>query len=124
MVDIEKIETDAPVAGPYSPGIKAGNTLYISGQGTSPGLDSIKEQTNSVLDKIKDIVEAAGGSVANIVKTTVYLNDMGNFGKMNRAYKKWFTKNGVENFPARTTIEVADLPVSIMLLEIDAIAVL
>jgi 2-iminobutanoate/2-iminopropanoate deaminase len=125
MVDIEKVNPGTPVAGPYSPAIKVGNLVFVSGQGTAPGLDNIKDQTISVLENIKKIVEAAGGKVSNIVKTTVFLNDMKNFGKMNRAYKKWFQENGVtEKFPARSTIEVAELPVGIMLLEIDAIAAL
>jgi len=124
MVEIENINPGTAVAGPYSPGIKAGNILYVSGQGSAPGLDNIKDQTESVLENIKKIVEAAGGKVSNIVKTTVFLKDMKNFGKMNRTYKKWFENNGVSIFPARTTIEVSDLPVGVMLIEIDAIAAL
>ena len=124
MVEIESVNPGTPVAGPYSPGVKAGNLLFVSGQGTAPGLDDIKDQTVSVLENIKKIIEAAGGKVSNIVKTTVFLNNMKDFGKMNRAYKKWFTDNDVTVFPARSTIEVSDLPVGIMLLEIDAIAAL
>ncbi|MHA1292060.1 MAG: RidA family protein [Promethearchaeota archaeon] len=125
MVDIEKINPGTPVAGPYSPAIKVGNLVFISGQGPAPGTSDIKEQTQSVLENIKTIIEAAGGNVSNIVKTTVYLKDMKNFGKMNRTYKKFFNDNGVnENYPARSTLEVSDLPVGTMLLEIDAIAML
>ncbi len=125
MVDIEKIHPGTPVAGPYSPGIKVGNLLFISGQGPAQGTTDIKEQTISTLENIKKIVEAAGGTVANIVNITVFLKDMKNFGKMNRAYRKFFEDNGVtEKFPARTTIEVSDLPVPSMLLEINAIAAL
>ncbi|MHA1328613.1 MAG: RidA family protein [Promethearchaeota archaeon] len=95
MVDIEKIHPGTPVAGPYSPGIKVGNLLFISGQGPAQGT------------------------------TDIFLKDMKNFGKMNRAYRKFFEDNGVsERFPARTTIEVSDLPVPSMLLEINAIAAL
>ena len=75
-------------------------------------------------ENIKKIVEAAGGKVSNIVKTTVFLSDMKNFGKMNRAYKKWFEENGATTFPARTTIEAAQLPLTVMLVEIEAIAAL
>ncbi len=125
MVNIEKVNPGTPVAGPYSPAIKVGNLIFVSGQGPEPGTDNIQDQTVSVLENIKKIIEAAGGKVSNIVKTGVFLKDMKNFGKMNRAYKKWFESNGVtENFPARTTVEVSDLPVGIMLLEIDAIAAL
>ncbi|TFF93118.1 MAG: RidA family protein [Promethearchaeota archaeon] len=126
MVEKEIIKPpDSATAGPYSPAIKAGNLIFVSGQGPKPGSDDIKDQTLSVFENIKTILEAAGAKISDIVKVTVYLNDMGNFGKMNRAYKKFFNENGVEDaYPARTTIEVADLPVAIMKLEIDVIAML
>lgn len=130
MADIEKISVGSPV-GPYSPGIKAGGCVYVSGQGPidvhepAPPPDNIKDQTRIVLNNIKAIVEVAGSSVSKIVKTTVFLSDMGNFSKMNSAYKKFFKENGVkENFPTRTTVEVAALPIANMLVEIDAIAIL
>ena len=125
MVDIKKVNPGTPVAGPYSPGIKVGNLIFVSGQGSKPGDDDIRSQTLTVLENIKAIVEEAGGKVENIVKTTVYLKNIKDFGKMNRVYKKFFTENGVtENFPARSTMEVANLPEPIMLIEIDAIAAL
>jgi len=125
MTIIEKVNPGTPIAGPYSPGIKAGELLFVSGQGAAPGTEGIKDQTISVLENIKKIVEAAGAKVSNIVKTTVFLSDIKDFGKMNRAYKNWFEQNGVtERFPARTTVEVANLPVPVMLIEIDAIAAL
>ena len=125
MTDIEKINPGTPVAGPYSPAVKIGNLIFVSGQGPAPGTTDIKEQTSTALENIKKIVEAAGAKVSSIVKTTVFLKDMKNFGKMNRVYKKFFNDNGVaENFPARTTVEVSNLPVGTMLVEIDAIAVL
>ena len=123
MVNIEHINPGTPVAGPYTPGVKAGNLLFVSGQGAKQGTTEIKEQAYSVLENIKAIVEAAGGTVANIIHIKVYLRDMNDFGKMNRTYKKFFNDNGVtEKFPSRTTIEVSNLPVASMLLEIDAIA--
>ena len=123
MVDLEHINPGTPVAGPYTPGVKSGNLLFISGQGPKQGVTDIKEQTYSVLENIKTIVEAAGGTVANLVNIKVYLRDMNNFGKMNRTYKKFFTDNGItDNFPSRTTLEVSGLPVASMLLELDAIA--
>ena len=125
MVDIEHINPGSPVAGPYTPGVKVGNLLFVSGQGAKQGATEIKEQVYSVLENIKAIVEAAGGTVANIVHIKVYLRDMNDFGKMNRTYKKFFNDNGVdENYPTRTTIEVSGLPVASMLLELDAIALI
>jgi len=123
MVDLEHINPGTPVAGPYTPGIKVGNLLFISGQGSKQGATDIKEQTYSVLENIKTIVEAAGGKVANLVHIKVYLRDMNDFGKMNRTYKKFFEDNGItDKFPTRTTVEVSGLPVASMLLESDAIA--
>lgn len=125
MVDIERINPGTPVAGPYTPAIKAGNLIFVSGQGPAPGTTDIKDQTQTALENIKKILEAANASVSNIVKTTVFLKDMNDFGKMNRAYKKFFDDNGVEGtFPTRTTVEISNLPVATMLIEIDAIAVL
>jgi len=125
MVDIEKINPGTPVVGPYSPGIKNRNLLFISGQGPAQGTTDIKEQTSTALENIKKIVEAAGGKVSNIVNTTVFLRDINDFGKMNKSYKKFFNDNGVtETYPARATIEVSNLPVASMLVEISAIAAL
>lgn len=120
----EYIRPGTPVAGPYTPGVKTGNLLFVSGQGPAVGTDNIKDQTRTVLENVKTVVEAAGLKVANIVKTTVFLKDIKDFGKMNRTYKKFFEDNGVtENFPARTTVEVANLPAAGMLVEIEAIAI-
>lgn len=125
MVDIEIINPGTPVAGPYNPGIKAGNLLFISGQGPTQSIAEIKDQTYSVLEKIKKVVEAAGGSVSNIVNTTVFLKNMEDFSEMNRTYKKFFDDNGVtEKYPTRSTVEVSNLPLAFMLVEIDAIAAL
>ncbi|MHA1150976.1 MAG: RidA family protein [Promethearchaeota archaeon] len=125
MVDIERINPGTPVSGPYNPAIKVGNLIFISGQGPAPGTTDIKEQTQTALENIKKIIEATGASVSNIVKTTIFLKNIKEFGKMNRVYKKFFNSNGVEeNYPARTTVEASNLPVETMLIEIDAIAVL
>ncbi len=121
----EYIRPGTPVAGPYTPGVKTGNLLFVSGQGPATGTDNIKDQTRTVLENIKTVVETAGLKVAHIVKTTVFLKDIKDFGKMNRTYKKFFEDNGVtENFPARTTVEVANLPVAGMLVEIEAIVMI
>ena len=113
MVELEKVSPEgATVAGPYSPGVKAGNLLFVSGQGPARSTTEIKEQTQTALENIKKIVEAAGAKVSNIVK-------------MNKIYKTFFEENGVtEKFPSRSTVEVSNFPVSAMLIEIDAIAVL
>jgi 2-iminobutanoate/2-iminopropanoate deaminase len=125
MPVIENINPGIPVVGPYSPGIKAANLLFISGQGSAQTNEDIKEQTLTTLNKIKKIVEAGGGKVSKIVKTTVYLKNVSDFTKMNAVYKKFFENNGVsESFPSRTTIEISNLPLPSMLVEISAIAVL
>ena len=77
----------------------------------------IEAQTTQVLDNLKAIVTAAGYSLADVVKTTVYITDMGNFGKVNEIYGKYFT----ENCPARVCVEVSKLPKDV-LVEIDVIA--
>ena len=124
MVNIEKVSPGTPVAGPYSPGIKTGNLLFVSGQGSMQGSE-IKGQTYSALENIKKIVKAAGGDVSNIVNITVFLRNMEDFSIMNMSYKEFFNNNGIlETYPARTTVEVSNLPLNTMLIEINAIAVL
>lgn len=126
MVDLEKISPEGViVAGPYSPGVKAGNLLFVSGQGPARGATDIEEQTRTALQNIKNIVESAGAQISNIVKITVFMKNINDFSKMNRIYKEFFQKNGVsEKFPSRTTVEISNFPISGMLIEIDAIAVL
>jgi 2-iminobutanoate/2-iminopropanoate deaminase len=111
-----------PPVGPYSPGIKMGNWLFISGQGpmdpeTKKIPEEFKDQVGVTLENIKGIIEAAGGTMENIVKTTVFLKDMNNFNKMNRIYQKYFGKTP----PARSCVEVARLPLDIQI-ELEAIA--
>ena len=126
MVDLEKVSPEgAIVAGPYSPAVKVGNLLFVSGQGPARGSIEIKEQTQTALENIKKIVEAAGAKISNIVKTTVFLKDINDFGAMNSIYKRFFEENGVtDKFPSRSTVEVSNFPLIGMLIEIDAIAVL
>ena len=125
MPDIEIINPGTPVAGPYNPGIKAGNFIFISGQGSVQTKDDIKEQTLDTLNKIKKIVEAGGGKISNIVKATVFLKDIKDFNEMNSVYKKFFNDNGVsESYPSRAAVEISNLPFPSMLIEISAIAVL
>ena len=112
-MSISILSTDkAPAAiGPYSQAVKAGPFLFASGQiplrpDGSLVEGSIEEQTEQVLANIKGLLEEAGASVTNIVKTTVFLGDMNDFAKMNEVYSTVFG----EHKPARSTVEVARLP--------------
>lgn len=121
----EIINPGTPVAGPYSPGIKSGNSIFISGQGWPQASSDISEQTYQTLNNIKKIVNTVGGKVSNIVATTVYLKHMEDFEEMNAAYERFFKDNNVtEGFPSRTTVEVSNLPKPSMLVEINAVAIL
>ena len=121
------IKTDkAPAAiGPYSQAVRAGNTLYISGQipidpatGAFAGED-IRTQTAQSLTNIRNILEAAGADMSNVVKTTVLLKDIADFGARNEVYAEFFQ----EPYPARAAFQAAALPKD-ALVEIEAIAVL
>ena len=117
--------TNAPGAiGPYSQAVKtAGGMLFVSGQiplvpATGAVVEGgIVEQTTQVLENLKAIVTAAGYTLSDVVKTTVYITNMGDFGKVNEIYGKYFT----ENCPARVCVEVSKLPKDV-LVEIDVIA--
>lgn len=117
--------TNAPGAiGPYSQAVKtAGGMLFVSGQiplvpATGAVVEGgIVEQTTQVLENLKAIVTAAGYTLSDVVKTTVYITNMGDFGKVNEIYGKYFT----ENSPARVCVEVSKLPKDV-LVEIDVIA--
>lgn len=117
--------TNAPGAiGPYSQAVKtAGGMLFVSGQiplvpATGAVVEGgIVEQTTQVLENLKAIVTAAGYNLSDVVKTTVYITNMGDFGKVNEIYGKYFT----ENCPARVCVEVSKLPKDV-LVEIDVIA--
>ncbi|MBQ9550147.1 MAG: RidA family protein [Lachnospiraceae bacterium] len=123
----QTVHTDnAPKAiGPYSQAIKAGNTVYVSGQlpvdpatGEFAG-DDIKTQTKQSLTNIENILKAAGGGMGDVVKTTVLLSDIGDFGAMNEVYAEFFK----EPFPARAAFQVAAIPKGAKV-EIEAVAVL
>ena len=117
---------DAPKAmGVYSPAIRAGNLLFVSGQipiepktGTLLTGD-ITEQTEQVMRNITALLKAAGADFNNVVRTTVFLADMNDFAAMNTVYSKHI----VDPPPARATVQVARLPRDVKV-EIDAIAVL
>lgn len=115
----------APAAiGPYSQGVKANGFLFLSGQvaldpasGQLVG-DDIRAQTEQVLKNLEAILEAAGSSLAAVVKTTVFLADLNDFAAMNEVYARFFPQPP----PARATVQVARLPKEAKV-EIDLIAV-
>jgi len=119
--------TAAPAAiGPYSQGVRAGNLIFTAGQialdpatqqVVAPG---ITEQTTQVLENLKAILEAAGSSLAQVVKATVFLKDFNDFAAMNAVYGVYLAPEGVVP-PARSTVEVSRLPKDV-LVEIDLIA--
>ena len=117
----------APAAiGPYSQAVRIGDFLYTSGQvGLDPATGALMEggietQTTRVLDNLRAVLEAAGTDFAHVVKTTVFLKNMGDFAAMNAIYGTYFAPEGVVA-PARSTVEVARLPKD-ALVEIEAIA--
>lgn len=116
----------APKAiGPYSAGVSTGHLVYTAGQlgidpSTSKLVDGgIQPQTRQALANLKAVLEAAGSSLEQVIKTTVFLKDISEFGQMNEVYGTFFT----ENFPARSAIQVAALPVGASV-EIEAVALL
>ncbi len=125
----EAVATDkAPKAiGPYSQGIKAGDFVFTAGQaGVDPATGKLVEggiqaQTRRVLENIKAILETADSSLDLVIKTGVFLQDMGDFAAMNEVYAEFFPPD--KNPPARTTVQAAKLPLG-ALVEIDAVALL
>lgn len=121
----KKISTEnAPSAiGPYSQAIEADHLLITSGQlpidpATNTMPQTIEAQTRQSLVNCKAIIEAAGAQMSNVVKTTVFLNDMNNFNQMNSVYEMFFSAP----YPARSAVQVAKLPKN-ALVEIECIAV-
>jgi 2-iminobutanoate/2-iminopropanoate deaminase len=117
----------APAAiGPYSQGVRAGSLVFTAGQialdpvtqlVTAPG---ITEQTTRVFENLKAILEAAGSSLSQVVKATVFLKDFNDFAAMNAVYAEYLAPEGLKP-PARTTVEVSRLPKDV-LVEIELIA--
>jgi 2-iminobutanoate/2-iminopropanoate deaminase len=115
---------DAPKAiGPYSPAVRAGQMVFISGQvpidpATGNLIDGdIAAQTRRVFDNLGALLKAAGLTYANVVRTTVFLADMNDFAAMNQTYATFFS----EPYPARSTVQVTRLPKDARI-EIDVIA--
>jgi 2-iminobutanoate/2-iminopropanoate deaminase len=116
----------APKAiGPYSPGVSTGELVFTAGQlGMDPSSGELVEggiqaQTRQALTNLKAVLEAGGTGLEHVIKTTVFLRDISEFGLMNEVYGEFFT----ENFPARSAFQVAALPKSASV-EIEAIALL
>ncbi len=116
-------DAPAPFQGaPYSQAIKSGGLVFVSGQlGLKPGdtqiSGTVQEQTEQIFQNLKAILKAAGSNLDQIVKTTVFLVNLGDFQGMNEVYAKYVG----EDRPARSTVEIAALP-SGALVEIEAIA--
>jgi 2-iminobutanoate/2-iminopropanoate deaminase len=123
-----RVHTDnAPAAiGPYSQAIVINSFVFAAGQiPINPATHKlveggIEEQTRQVLDNVKAVLEAAGSSLRSVVKTTVFLTYLGNFAAMNAIYAEYFNADPP---PARSTVQVADLPLGAMI-EIECIAAL
>lgn len=123
---LEMLDTDkAPKAiGPYSQAVRAGNFLFCSGQiPIDPKTGNVELfngdaalQANLVMKNLKAVLEAAGVSFDNVIKTTIYLSDMENFAQVNEAYASFFSGHK----PARATVEVSRLPKDVSV-EIDAV---
>ena len=123
MRDVVITEHAPQAIGPYSQAIKAGGFVFVSGQipiDPTTGLitqSEVAAQTDRVLQNLKAILTAAGTSLENVVKTTVFLKSMGDFAAMNEVYARFWKKAP----PARSTVEVSRLPKDV-LVEIDVIA--
>jgi len=123
MKTIISTERAPKAIGPYSQAVISNGWVFLSGQiPLDPATNQIveggiAEQTERVFENLKSVLEAAGSSLDRVVKTTVYLKDMGEFAKMNEVYGRYFASNP----PARATVEVARLPRDVGV-EIDCIA--
>ena len=125
MKEIIKTKNAPAPIGPYNQAIKAGNTLYISGQ--IPLIPStmevfsgtIKEETELVMESLKSILKEAEMTFENVVKTTIFIDDMNSFQNVNEVYGKYFKD---ESAPARETVAVKTLPKSVRI-EISMIAI-
>jgi len=115
----------ARAIGPYSPALKVGNMMFLSG---SIPLDpasgqvvagDITAQTRRVMDNIKALLEAGGADFSNVVRTTVFMVDLGEFAAMNEIYAGYFSAP----YPARSTVQVVKLPKDVRV-EIDVIAII
>ena len=113
----------APPLAPYSPGVRSGNVVYVSGtlpidsDGNTVGAEDAVTQTRHILESVKSVIEAAGGSMSDIVYNMIFLKDINDYSAMNSVYEKYFQ----EKPPARWCIR-ADLVKPEFLVEISSIA--
>lgn len=113
----------APPLAPYSPGVRAGNSIYVSGMlaidkdGKSVGIGDITAQTRHVLDSVKAVIEAGGGKMSDIAYNAIILKDLADYAAMNKVYAEYFPSNP----PARYCIK-ADLVKPEFLVEITSVA--
>lgn len=109
----KSIVKPVPVIGPYSPAVRVGNFLFVSGQiALDPATgtmrqDDIESETRQVLDNLRRILNAAGYDSSHVVSATVYLKNMNDYQKMNGVYGGYFQEGA---YPARVAVQVADLP--------------
>jgi len=110
---IQTEKAPAPI-GPYNQAVLSGNTLYTSGQiaiDPSTGAlnlgSSVSDETTLVMENMKAVLEAAGMTFEHVVKTSIFISDMHNFGEINKVYSQYFDE---ATAPARETVEVANLP--------------
>lgn len=121
---ITTTKAPAPI-GAYSQAVLTGNTLYTSGQvAINPEtgelvLDDIKTESEQVMQNLKAVLDEAGMTFENVIKTTIFLSDMNNFAEVNSVYSKYFNE---ETAPARETVAVAALP-KFVNVEISVIAI-
>ena len=114
---------------PFSDAVRVGNSVFISGQIPKDPInggwaDNIRGQTTQCLENIKNIVEKAGGKVSDIVKLTIYLTNIEDYGGMNEAFIDFFKSYEVEkNFPARSAVQVGPLMYREWFIEIEAVAI-
>ncbi len=122
-ISIESKQAPAPI-GPYSQAIKSGNLVFLSGQiALDPVsgnliLDTLEDETHRVMQNIREVLSAAGCSMDNILKTSIFLSDMNHFARVNAVYGSYFSGA----FPARETVQVAGLPRNVNV-EISVVAV-
>jgi 2-iminobutanoate/2-iminopropanoate deaminase len=125
MKQVISTEKAPSAIGPYSQAIRIGNLVFCSGQipidpATGEFVSGgIKEQTEQVLKNLTAVLESAGATLQNVVKTTVFLADMNDFATMNEVYAKFFS----DNKPARSTVQAARLPRDARV-EIECIAII
>jgi len=123
MRDVVLTDRGPKPIGPYSQAVRVNGFLFVSGQvALDPktgemSAGDVREQTERALENVKGIVEAAGSKMPHVIKTTVFLKNMGDFAAMNEVYARYFTMAP----PARSTVEVARLPKD-ALVEIEVVA--